>query len=125
MKISLPNFESALIDYVNKEMVVKLSDWRKWGLPVAAGYAIPIVDDYFNKYKDMLRKTELVDDSDMIDIESLYDKFHKVAVENGDIIQSLPIFGEVKFSARDIESLYRILQNYGGQSSFYDKGNRI
>lgn len=124
MKISLSVFEDCVFEYINREIVAKLSDWRKWAIPVAAGMAKPAMDNYFKKYEEILKTANIVDSSNMIDVDLLYDNFHKVAESTGDIVQSIPLIGEVKFSARDVEQLYRIIQSTDkpSSSSIYGKG---
>ena len=124
MKISLSVFEDCIFEYINREIVTKLNDWRKWVIPVAVGMAKPAMDNYFKKYEEILKTTNIVDSSNMIDVDLLYDNFHKVAESTGDIVQSIPLIGEVKFSARDIEQLYRIIQSTDSpsSSSIYGKG---
>ena len=71
MKISLSVFEDCVFEYINREIVSKLSDWRKWAIPVAAGMAKPAMDNYFKKYEEILKTANIVDSSNMIDVEYL------------------------------------------------------
>lgn len=108
MKISLAKAEDCIVSYVNREICPKLIDWRKWVIPVVIGSYMPTLEKMFFDNRDTLLGTGFVDNENMIDIDSLYDRFHKVAEENGEIRQQLPMLGEVTFSVNDIEALYRL-----------------
>lgn len=108
MKVTLAKAEECIITYINKELCPKFGDWRKWVLPVMMSSCIPTMEKKFYENKDILVSSGFVDKEDMIDIDLIYDKFHRVAETNGDITQDIPLLGTVKFSSRDIETLYRL-----------------
>ena len=117
MKITLTEFEESLKLYVSREICPKLSDWRKWVLPVFIGALIPKAEKAFYDNKDILISSGFVEDN-LIDIDTLYDKFHAIAKDSGDIEQTIPYIGSLKLSATDIETFYQIAKsNYGQRIS--------
>lgn len=113
MTISLTKFEEGLFKYIDTEICPKLSDWRKWAFPFLIGTTVPVIEDYYNKFLPQLKQMQIVDESNMIDLDKLYENLHTVADRNGEIIQQIPMLGEVRFSSRDVDSLYRILRGFG------------
>lgn len=111
MKVSLKKFEESVQTYISKEICSKLNDWRKWAIPVMVGVATPKMENIFHDKKELLLSSGFIDENENIDIDLLYDKFHKIAEESGSIIQNIPYIGEVTFTSKDIESLYRILKS--------------
>ena len=110
MKVTLSEFEECLSLYVSKEICSKLSDWRKWVLPVFIGTLIPKAEKMFYDNKDILSSTGLIEDN-LIDVDALYDKFYKIAKESGDIEQTIPYVGTLKLSANDIDTFYKIIKS--------------
>ena len=117
MKVNLATVENAIILYINKELCPKLGDVRKWLLPVIAGSMIPSMEKLYLKHKETIMSTGFVDSEDMFDIDKIYDSFHSVAEKMGSVEQNIPFLGTVKFDARDIESLYRLLKESAGENS--------
>ena len=117
MKVNLATIENAVILYINKELCPKLGDVRKWLLPVIAGSMIPSMEKLYLKHKETIMSTGFVDSEDMFDIDKIYDSFHSVAEKMGSVEQNIPFLGTVKFDARDIESLYRLLKESAGENS--------
>lgn len=117
MKVNLATVENAIILYINKELCPKLGDIRKWLLPVIAGSMIPSMEKLYLKHKETIMSTGFVDSEDMFDIDKIYDSFHSVAEKMGSVEQNIPFLGTVKFDARDIESLYRLLKESAGENS--------
>lgn len=110
MKVTLDKFEEGIRLYVSKEICPKLTDWRKWVIPVMIGMFIPKIDNLFQSNKDSLILSGFVDAEGLIDIDSLYENFYSIAEESGDIVQEIPFIGTLKLSSRDIESFYKILK---------------
>ena len=51
-----------------------------------------------------------MDESHLICIDTVYKKFKETAEEYGDVIQKLPLLGEVTFTSKDVDKLYRLIQ---------------
>ena len=110
MKVTLSEFEECLSIYVSKEICSKLTDWRKWVLPVFIGTLVPKAEKVFYDNQDILSSTGLVEDN-LIDIDALYDKFYKISKESGDIEQTIPYIGTIKLSSNDIDAFYKIVKS--------------
>lgn len=108
MKITLTKAEECINSYVSKELCPKMPDWRKWVVPVMIGMYIPTLERKFNDNIEVLKSSGFVDSEGLIDIDLVYDKFHRVAEESGDIVQEIPMIGSVRFTSRDIEAFYRL-----------------
>ena len=54
----------------------------------------------------------VVDQHGLVCIYAVYKELKEAAEEYGDVIQKLPLLGEVTFTSKDIDKLYRLIQ-YG------------
>ena len=79
MKVTLGQVESGLAQYISREICSKLSDWRKWVVPVFVGSMNPKFERMFAENKNVLVEAGFVDQDNMIDIDLVYDRFRKAA----------------------------------------------
>ena len=110
MKVTLGQAELGLAQYISKEICSKLSDWRKWAVPVFIGSMNPRFERMLAENKEILVEAGFVDQDGMIDIDLVYDRFHKAAEEGGDIVQDVPILGTLRLSIKDIDMLYQLIK---------------
>ena len=57
-----------MIKYVNDHICSKLTDARKWVIPLALGSLIPTLEQKYRDHKEILKAMGFVDDMDMFDI---------------------------------------------------------
>lgn len=108
--MKLKDLENGIFDYINVEFCPKLTDWRKWGVPLAMGFITPYIEKKYLSYLDTLKTINLVNDEGDIDIDTLYTKTSEIAKKTGCMNCSIPILGEVTFSSEDVDKLYHILK---------------
>lgn len=108
-KITTDKFKYALMEYVSHELCSKLHDYRKWVVPVFVGMYMPKVDEMIEMNKPLLVSVGAMDESGLICLEGLYSNFREAARKQGNIIQPVPMIGDVTFTADDIDKLYRFL----------------
>ena len=117
MKVTLGQVESGLAQYISREICSKLSDWRKWVVPVFVGSMNPKFERMFAENKNVLVEAGFVDQDNMIDIDLVYDRFRKAADDGGGIVQEVPVLGTLRLSAKDIDMLYQLIKANGASSS--------
>lgn len=110
MKITIDRAKSALMEYVSDEFCNRLYDYRKWLVPVFIGSYMPKIDKMIEENKEGLVSLGFVDENGLICIDTVYKKFKDTAEEYGDVIQKMPLLGEVTFTSKDIDKLYKIIQ---------------
>lgn len=104
------DFENGVMEYINTEFCSRLDDWRKWMLPLAAGYAKPWAERKYLDNMDTLKMVGLVSEDGEIDIDTLYNRLSEIARKSGSVKWSMPMMGEVTFHSEDIDKLYHILR---------------
>ena len=109
MKVTIGQAELGLAQYISKEICSKLSDWRKWAVPVFVGSMNPRFERMFAENKEILVEAGFVDQEGMIDIDLVYDRFRKAAEDSGDIVQDIPVLGTLRLSVKDIDMLYQLI----------------
>ena len=112
MKVTIDKFKNAVMEYVSDEFCNRLYDYRKWLVPVFVGSYMPKIDQMIEENKEGLVGMGFMDENGLICIDTVYKKFKETAEEYGDVIQKLPLLGEVTFTSKDIDKLYRLIQ-YG------------
>ena len=110
MKITSDRAKSALMEYVSDEFCNRLYDYRKWLVPVFIGSYMPKIDKMIEENKEGLVSLGFMDENGLICIDTVYKKFKDTAEEYGDVIQKMPLLGEVTFTSKDIDKLYKIIQ---------------
>ena len=110
MKVSLNIIETSMIKYVNDHICSKLTDARKWVIPLALGSLIPTLEQKYRDHKDILKAMGFVDDMDMFDIEKIYTQFHHISNKMGPIDQYITLFTPVSSAVSDVDAAYRIIR---------------
>ena len=110
MKITIDRAKSALMEYISDEFCNRLYDYRKWLVPVFIGSYMPKLDKMIEENKEGLVSLGFMDENGLICIDTAYKKFKDTAEEDGDVIQKMPLLGEVTFTSKDIDKLYKIIQ---------------
>ena len=110
MKITVDRAKSALMEYISDEFCNRLYDYRKWLVPVFIGSYMPKLDKMIEENKEGLVSLGFMDENGLICIDTVYKKFKDTAEEYGDVIQKMPLLGEVTFTSKDIDKLYKIIQ---------------
>lgn len=110
MKITIDRAKSALMEYISDEFCNRLYDYRKWLVPVFIGSYMPKLDKMIEENKEGLVSLGFMDENGLICIDTVYRKFKDTAEEYGDVIQKMPLLGEVTFTSKDIDKLYKIIQ---------------
>ena len=112
MKVTIDKFKNAVMEYISDEFCNRLYDYRKWLVPVFVGSYMPKIDQMIEENKEGLIGMGFMDENQLICIDTVYKKFKETAEEYGDVIQKLPLLGEVTFTSKGIDKLYRLIQ-YG------------
>ena len=110
MKITIDRAKSALMEYISDEFCNRLYDYRKWLVPVFIGSYMPKLDKMIEENKEGLVSLGFMDENGLICIDTVYKRFKDTAEEYGDVIQKMPLLGEVTFTSKDIDKLYKIIQ---------------
>ena len=110
MKITVDRAKSALMEYISDEFCNRLYDYRKWLVPIFIGSYMPKLDKMIEENKEGLVSLGFMDENGLICIDTVYRKFKDTAEEYGDVIQKMPLLGEVTFTSKDIDKLYKIIQ---------------
>ena len=99
-----------MIKYINDQICPKLTDVRKWLIPLAAGSLVPMIEQKYREYKEILKAMGFVDDADMFDVEKIYNQFHEISNKMGPVDQYIPLLKSVRFDSIDVDTMYRIIR---------------
>lgn len=123
------DIENGIMLYINKEFCKKLTDWRKWAIPVMAGVYSPTLKKMYNDNIEMLKSANIVTICDTgehnIHIEELFSKLSQVSRDTGNIVCNIPLIGNVTFSTDDVTCLYNILKGLETNNTAISNTNTV
>lgn len=100
-----------LAQYVDEEIVSKISGWQKWVVGAGLGVALDKGVNIFNELKSnqMVKALEVIDKNDMIDVDTLYKSIKKQA-HNNPVTFSVPIVGAMTLNESDVDKIYEAIK---------------
>ena len=112
--VNLSQVQNGIVKYLDSEIVPKINGWQKWVFGALAGTAMSKTTNIFNalKQNEFVKMLEIIDESDMIDIDTLYREFIKQA-QKGPVTFDVPMVGALTLNASDVEKIYRYIMEGG------------
>ena len=100
-----------LAQYVDEEIVSKISGWQKWVVGAGLGVALDKGVNIFNELKSnpMVKALEVIDKNDMIDVDTLYKSIKKQA-HNNPVTFSVPMVGVMTLNESDVDKIYEAIK---------------
>ena len=97
--------------YIDQEIVNKMQGWQRWALGAGAGIMMNKGTNMFNAFKahPVVKMLEVIDDNDMIDIDTIYAELRKQA-EKGSATFDAPMIGTITLTKDDVDKLYRLIK---------------
>lgn len=107
MKVNIGQIQRGAAEYVDQEIISKITDWRKW--VIGAGFSLYLSKstDIFNALKTMpaIKQLGIIDENDMIDLDLLYNEMKKQAAK-GPVTFDIPMIGAMTMNDTDVDKLY-------------------
>lgn len=101
------NVMHGLANYIDHELVPKMTGLNKWVFGTGAGIALDKAEKLFHSIKDyeLLHTLELIED-EKINVTCIYHKLIEQA-EKGPIHIEIPMLGTITLDKTDVEKVYR------------------
>ena len=101
---------NGMTKYIDQEIVNKLQGLSRWGLGAVSGIALSKGANIFNNLKShpIIKMLEVIDENDMIDIDTIYAELRKQA-EKGSVTIATPMIGNITLTKDDVDKLYRLI----------------
>jgi hypothetical protein len=108
--VTLSQVQNGIARYLDAEITPQINGWQKWVFGAMAGTAISKTTNIFNSLKNhpFIAMLEIIDENDMIDIDTLYREFFKQA-QKGAITFDVPMIGAITLNSADVEKIYRYI----------------
>jgi hypothetical protein len=108
--VSFQQTITGCVNYVDNEILNKITDWRKWVFGAGIGIALTKSTNLFNQLKQVpiIKTMGLINENDMIDIDTIYAEILKQA-QKSTITFDVPMLGAVTLNQQDVEKLYRYI----------------
>ena len=102
---------NGMAKYIDQEIVNKIQGWQRWALGAGAGIMMNKGTNIFNAFKahPVVKMLEVIDDNDMIDIDTIYAELRKQA-EKGSATFDAPMIGTITLTKDDVDKLYRLIK---------------
>lgn len=101
---------NGLAEFVDTEILSKIDDWRKWVFGAGVGFYLSQGRDMIEQLKDndLVKKMNLIDKNNKINIDLLY-KEMKVQAAKSPIIFNIPTIGPIVINEKDLDKIYSII----------------
>ena len=103
--VTREQFKSGVAMYLNDEFVAKVPGIKKWIVVLISNEMLAQMDSIL----DRLPGNSYVTKDGMIDIDRLYRDMSRIAESTGEVTENIPLLGDVRFSKKDIDELYRLI----------------
>ena len=102
---------NGMAKYIDQEIINKIQGWQRWALGAGAGIMMNKGTNIFNAFKahPVVKMLEVIDDNDMIDIDTIYTEIRKQA-EKGSATFDAPMIGTITLTKDDVDKLYRLIK---------------
>ena len=102
---------NGMAKYIDQEIINKIQGWQRWALGAGAGIMMNKGTNMFNAFKahPVVKMLEVIDDNDMIDIDTIYTELRKQA-EKGSATFDAPMIGTITLTKDDVDKLYRLIK---------------
>ena len=102
---------NGMTKYIDQEIVNKIQGWQRWALGAGAGIMMNKGTNMFNAFKahPVVKMLEVIDDNDMIDIDTIYAELRKQA-EKGSATFDAPMIGTITLTKDDVDKLYHLIK---------------
>lgn len=103
--VTREQFKSGVAMYLNDEFVAKVPGIKKWIVVLISNEMLAQMDSTL----DRLPVNSYITKDGMIDIDRLYRDMSRIAESTGEVTENIPLLGDVRFSKKDIDELYRLI----------------
>ena len=102
---------NGMAKYIDQEIINKIQGWQRWALGAGAGIMMNKGTNMFNAFKahPVVKMLEVIDDNDMIDIDTIYAELRKQA-EKGSATFDAPMIGTITLTKDDVDKLYHLIK---------------
>lgn len=102
---------NGMAKYIDQEIINKIQGLPRWGLGAVSGIALSKGTNIFNALKahPIIKMLEVIDENDMIDIDTIYTEIRKQA-EKGSATFDAPMIGTITLTKDDVDKLYRLIK---------------
>ena len=102
---------NGMTKYIDQEIINKIQGWQRWALGAGAGIMMTKGTNIFNilKANPIVKMLEVIDENDMIDIDTIYAELRKQA-EKGSATFDAPMIGTITLTKDDVDKLYSLIK---------------
>lgn len=109
MVVTVDQMREGMARYADRELIDRSNGIMKWGLALVGMNAVDMACKAMRDNCNTLCTLGYMTEDGLVDLDKLYEELSKIAKEKGDIVQHLPIAGDVRFTSSDIDMLRRYI----------------
>lgn len=103
--VTQEQLKEGIARYADAELANKTAGLKKWLIPMAVPPLLIELTCFMNSHADMLRRCGYLSEDGLVDIDRLADDAKRVAMDKGKVTEHFHVFGDITFSAEDIDLL--------------------
>lgn len=109
MVVTVDQMHDGMARYVDRELADKSNGLMKWGVALVGMNAVEMACKAMRDNCKMLHSLGYMTEDGLVDLDRLYDELLEIAKDKGEVVQHLPIGGDVKFTSSDIDMMRRYI----------------
>lgn len=110
--VNVGQVQNGITRYLDNEIVKNMTGWQKWTFGAFGAIAVSRAGDIFETLKNnqMVAALGVIDNNDMIDIDTIYREFKRQA-QAGAITIDVPVLGALSLNETDVDKMYNYITN--------------
>lgn len=110
--ITLETAKVAIATFIEKEMLSRIPDWKKWALGTFVSITLEKGDNLFQIFKrhPFIKALEIIGDDDMIDDELIIRHLLSQS-QKSSVSFDVPLIGPITLTEKDVKMLETILKS--------------
>lgn len=109
MVVTVDQMHDGMARYVDRELADKSNGLMKWGVALVGMNAVEMACKAMRDNCKMLHSLGYMTEDGLVELDKIYEELSAIAKEKGEVVQHLPVVGDVRFSASDIDSMRRYI----------------
>lgn len=108
--VNIGQVQNGITRYLDNEIVKNMMGWQKWTFGAFGAIAVSRAGSIFETLKNnkMIAALGVIDNNDMIDIDTIYREYKRQA-QTGAITIDVPVFGALSLNETDVDKIYNYI----------------
>lgn len=108
--VSQQQLQAGISRYIDQEFTSKIEGWKRWGIGIGSALILESLPTTLQRWRssELGAMLGVFGEQGDIDIDKIYAHAKRQA-QQGPMVVQLPALGPVRFTAEDVDKLYRFI----------------